>query len=362
MQVRYANTDGETVVENQVIAGEGSISVVGDPTAATIVSFRVKSHSFGQDIRGTIDIGREEPPSAPEPTIIGSGGGQIEENGSIVYPDGTVIRPDGSVRFPDGTFYTREDLSEAYIEFSKSRHFCFGRGTLVDMADGSKEPIDEVMVGDYVVAFEILSGRLDGPLAFGRVTQIYKTPSRALIDSHGTLVTPQHPFLCEDGAFRPVIQILENDGFVVGRDGELIRARTGERVLGSAAMAQVREPAYAADVCEKPWTLPDTGPVHCVPGKHTVYNFAVEGLHTYIADGYRVHNNSFLGAAIGGAAGAFASSQLLGVFGVDDLALNLVGSAAGGALGGRRPAVGRGGRLHGAVRHGPRRLLRCGLS
>ena len=294
----------------------------------------MKSHSFGQDIRGTIDIGREEPPSAPEPTIIGSGGGQIEENGSIVYPDGTVIRPDGSVRFPDGTFYTREDLSEAYIEFSKSRHFCFGRGTLVDMADGSKEPIDEVTVGDYVVAFEILSGRLDGPLASGRVTQIYKTPSRALIDSHGTLVTPQHPFLCEDGAFRPVIQILENDGFVVGRDGELIRARTGERVLGSAAMAQVREPAYAADVCEKPWTLPDTGPVYRVAGKHTVYNFAVEGLHTYIADGYRVHNISFLGAAIGGAAGAFASSQLLGVFGVDDLALNLVGSAAGGALGG----------------------------
>ena len=39
VQVRYANTDGETVVENHVISGEGSISVVGDPTAATIVSF-----------------------------------------------------------------------------------------------------------------------------------------------------------------------------------------------------------------------------------------------------------------------------------------------------------------------------------
>ncbi|MEP3786035.1 MAG: hypothetical protein ABJM43_22125 [Paracoccaceae bacterium] len=29
-------------------------------------------------------------------------------------------------------------------------------------------------------------------------------------------------------------------------------------------------------------------------GKHTVYNFEVEGTHTYIADGYRVHNTSIL--------------------------------------------------------------------
>lgn len=30
------------------------------------------------------------------------------------------------------------------------------------------------------------------------------------------------------------------------------------------------------------------------PGKHTVYNFEVEGTHTYIAGGYRVHNTSAL--------------------------------------------------------------------
>ncbi|MCG8361372.1 MAG: hypothetical protein MI920_37935, partial [Kiloniellales bacterium] len=125
-----------------------------------------------------------------------------------------------------------------------------------------------------------------------------------------------------------------NDGFVVGRDGELIRARTGERNLRGAATTQVCVSAFASGVGEEPWTLPDTGPVCRVSGKHNVYNLAVEGLHTYIADGYRVHNNSIFGATIGGAAGAFASSQLLGVFGVDDLALNLVGSAAGGALGG----------------------------
>lgn len=68
-------------------------------------------------------------------------------------------------------------------------------------------------------------------------------------------------------------------------------------------------------------------------GKHTVYNLTVEGLHTYIAGGYRVHNTSlFVPQSFAGTIGNALGGHLATLFGVDDFAKGLVLNAAGSAL------------------------------
>lgn len=73
------------------------------------------------------------------------------------------------------------------------------------------------------------------------------------------------------------------------------------------------------------------------PGRHTVYNFTVEGLHTYVAGDYRVHNNSFediaLAGSIGSSLGRFAAQQITSLF-TDNVAVNIVAGALGGTIGG----------------------------
>ncbi|MBL4807715.1 MAG: hypothetical protein JKY31_10555, partial [Rhodobacteraceae bacterium] len=71
-----------------------------------------------------------------------------------------------------------------------------------------------------------------------------------------------------------------------------------------------------------------------VPGRHTVYNFTVEGLHTYIAEGYRVHNDSYKGpVSVTGVIGGAIGGQLASYFAGDKLAVQIAAKAVGSALG-----------------------------
>lgn len=71
------------------------------------------------------------------------------------------------------------------------------------------------------------------------------------------------------------------------------------------------------------------------PKRHRVYNFTVEGLHTYIAGGYRVHNDSRFGPqSPEGRLGSLLGSTLAAHFGPDNVALNLLTQAAGDTIGG----------------------------
>ncbi|RED44698.1 calcium-binding protein, partial [Aestuariispira insulae] len=67
----------------------------------------------------------------------------------------------------------------------------------------------------------------------------------------------------------------------------------------------------------------------------TVYNFTVEGLHTYVAGGYRVHNDSIqyyrgVGSVLGGALFQELGERLFG----DSVAVGIVSGALGRTLGG----------------------------
>lgn len=126
---------------------------------------------------------------------------------------------------------------------------CFAAGTLVEMADGLLKPIERIVVGDEVLAYDDTEGKGRGGLAPRRVTHTFCNPDRILLDFHGLLVTPGHAFLCGDGPHegrhRMLIDILRDDGAIVARDGCRLRAATNCQV-GSEA-DQFVELAYVTD-------------------------------------------------------------------------------------------------------------------
>ncbi len=103
---------------------------------------------------------------------------------------------------------------------------CFTEGTLIDMWDGSKKPIEKISTEDIVVSYAD-----NGELVPGRVTQTFIKSATHVLDVFGLQVTPGHVTLCGDGEFSgkhvPIIDILRSDGALVREDGTKVRACTG---------------------------------------------------------------------------------------------------------------------------------------
>ncbi len=63
------------------------------------------------------------------------------------------------------------------------------------------------------------------------MTHVWSKEVPHLLDFHGTEVTPGHAYQCGDGPhkgqFRPLIEILMDDGALIREDGSLVRAATG---------------------------------------------------------------------------------------------------------------------------------------
>lgn len=123
---------------------------------------------------------------------------------------------------------------------------CFGAGTLVDMwpldkslkpnPDGVydqelvqakiwQKPIEEVKIGDLVVAFDDV-----GNLVPGHVPRTMTNDVKILLNFHDTRVTPGHVYYRPDSKasykFETLIDVLRDDGVIQKQDGSLIRAAT----------------------------------------------------------------------------------------------------------------------------------------
>lgn len=132
---------------------------------------------------------------------------------------------------------------------------CFPAGTRIRTPHGTT-PIEALRAGDAVV-----SG--DGQRATVVTTHVTRDRVLALVTDRGILrTTAEHPVLCEDGQFRAAGQLVAGSGL------------SGATILR----------------CE-------TGP------EQTVYNLTVTAPHTFIADGFVVHNKGgggFHGGRSGG--------------------------------------------------------------
>ena len=138
---------------------------------------------------------------------------------------------------------------------------CFIAGTQIEMEDGSFKSIENVVMGDRVRA------------ANGEVNQVNKLfvirhQGLKYSFNHGKFfVTSSHPFLTESGwkSLNPMVSVRENPGLNVSQlaEGDVVLTKNGSYRINSV------EASHNAE---------------------TVYNFRTDGDHTYIADGYLVHN------------------------------------------------------------------------
>lgn len=129
---------------------------------------------------------------------------------------------------------------------------CFLAGTEISLADGTTKPVEDIAVGDVVLAYDEASGEMK-PDA---VKQVHRP---TLVDSYLVVnerlhLTSAHPVL-SDGAWVEIGDL---------RVGDSLTAADGGTVTIDS-IEEVREPV-------------------------TVYNFAVNPYGTYVADGIIVHN------------------------------------------------------------------------
>ncbi|HKQ59749.1 MAG TPA: Hint domain-containing protein [Candidatus Polarisedimenticolaceae bacterium] len=165
------------------------------------------------------------------------------QSGSAVY---TYVCSDG---------YTSNDwCSECSGGGGGGNGGCFLAGTQITLADGSTKPIETVVPGDRVLAYDEATGELK-PDTIRKVHEPIETDFYLVVN--GTLrLTPSHPVLSH-GKWIAIGQLKVGD--------ELTRAD------GTAVIVESLE------------TRSD---------KVKVYNFAVNPYGTYLANGIIVHNKS----------------------------------------------------------------------
>ena len=119
----------------------------------------------------------------------------------------------------------KQDITTALEKLENP--FCFAPGTLVAVGKGQCLKIEELRVGDSVMAFDAGSNPVQGETQPRRVTQTHVNTADHLLDVAGLKVTPGHVFLCGDGpnkgSFEPLIDIIRRDGALVKDDGSLVR-------------------------------------------------------------------------------------------------------------------------------------------
>ena len=128
---------------------------------------------------------------------------------------------------------------------------CFLAGTLITMADGSKKPIEEIKIGDIVLAFDDETNQFKPD----KVSKTFEHASQGYLIINGHLkVTANHP-------------VLSNGQWV-----EVGSLKTGDQLLNEKGALE------AISTIEK-------------RGEEiTTYDIEVNPYHSFIAEGYVVHN------------------------------------------------------------------------
>ena len=204
-----------------------------------------------------------------------------------------------------------------YMEMKPWLH-CFPSFIPIQISETDTAHISTLKVGDVVLAFDPKGGSAmftgdtaasnitslspaSAPLVAARVTRLFTNVtdewlvikaadgelSRLGIEAFELTVTPGHEMLDGFGRFRKAIDIVNSDCLLVRDDGCVVKVQHSH-VVYSAATAHLYEEAEIT-------VARTTGGLALQPkvkrGWKT-YNFEVETYHTYVAGGFRVHNDS----------------------------------------------------------------------
>ena len=187
-------------------------------------------------------------------------------------------------------------------------HECFPADALILMADGSQRRIVTIRPGDMVLAFDPDLGP-SGPLIPRRVLRVFEGVADRWQDVNwleegerrSLYVTPGHRFFQPNGTFSSIGRVVEEAGFIVLASGAVAPVTSDSEVMGQqyGVPAGKHDPEGAPDIAER-WKK---------------FNIEVDELHTYIANGVRVHNDSL---SVGSVADVVRSnSRMLSTVGLE---------------------------------------------
>ena len=191
---------------------------------------------------------------------------------------------------------------------------CFPSWTLISLPD-DVVPISSLRPGDLVLAFDPTADFGRGALLPKRVVRLFHNETEEWLrlawrdggEERELTVTPGHQFLDADGQFRRIDDIITDTmPTVVLADGSLAQIRA-ERIVWSEETRHLFEEVEAVAMAA------GDGLAHRTGGAWRSYNFEVEDLHTYVAGGVRVHNDSQVTIDLAGNLGRTFGTQLANV-------------------------------------------------
>ena len=147
-------------------------------------------------------------------------------------------------------YYDKYDIAVSYDKLWVYTQ-CFVAGTLIETSDGQMT-IEQIKTGDIVKTFNTDTNQVE--TATVTETFIHPHNSNRLIINNKINTTPEHPF------------------YIDGKWVEASNLKVGDELL------YIDESKHKITSIESDTT------------NQTVYNFEVEGTHTYFAEGYLVHN------------------------------------------------------------------------
>ncbi len=223
---------------------------------------------FGADLAtGNVDVQPGSGVSISRGRGRGSGSGGGRDTSPDIgggYGQETLGGPSHSDTLGDSGFGGGGDAGSGGGGGGAGTGGCFVAGTKITMSDGSEKPIEDVHLGDKVLAFDADTGETDACEVISRFSHVRHS---IWVLNDRTFCTPIHRFWAKFGAngwgFWPLEEI-----------------PIGAWLMDAAGNEIAAE------------TIQDTGRLQ------TVHNIEVERLHTYIADGYRVHNEKHEGGYI----------------------------------------------------------------
>lgn len=197
-----------------------------------------------------------------------------------------------------------EKISQSYMRKTGNdlTPHCFTGDTPVLLENGIYKRIDQIEVGDFVMAFDVNSGGTSGELVARPVVRRFENFTDTFfeltfeandIEKHqlpslSVVVTPGHRFLTKAGTFKRVDELSRLDQTeLILADGSIVFASTQKKNFNEMN-AGMYETAFANSAIIAGNTLMKSE----VPVGWMTFNIEVEGLHTYIANGIRVHNDS----------------------------------------------------------------------
>ena len=226
---------------------------------------------------------------------IGALNDNFDFSSSKVPPavEALVFQTMGPEVLPDGSQVILVYTGDGKVEVIKVPNFCFPAGVPIAVPGGAT-PVEALSLGDLVFAFDPSGDLGRGALVPKRVVRLFHNETTEWLrlswqeggEERDLTVTPGHRFLDYEGRFRRIDEIITDvRPTVVLADGSLSQVNA-ERIAWSNETRHLFEEVEAVAMAA------GDGLAHRTGGTWRSYNFEVEDLHTYVAGGVRVHNDS----------------------------------------------------------------------